>query len=129
MNGADTAIRIESNRNALFTGIRWGRFVFWLFAGVFLMVGTLFAWHRTEDFLDQETTASALPEAEDFAGQSPNLMVEGIPLCVDFPDPSCLRRRILERVYIWSRYKRAASNSWRSTGWRTRPFRRFGRNR
>jgi cell division protein FtsQ len=62
---------------SLFDGIRWGRFVFWLIAGGFLMVGTLFAWHRTEDFLIKDSRFR-ITEADDFAGQSPNLIVEGI---------------------------------------------------
>ena len=57
--------------------LRWGRFVFWLIAGLFLMVSTLFAWHRTEEFLIKDGRFR-IPEAEDFAGQSPNLVVEGI---------------------------------------------------
>jgi cell division protein FtsQ len=61
----------------LFEGLRWRRFLFWLFAGLFLMVGTLFAWHRSEEFLIKDNRFR-LAEADDFAGQSPNLIVEGI---------------------------------------------------
>ncbi len=57
--------------------VRWGRFTFWLIAGVFLMVSTLFAWHRTEEFLIKDDRFR-VAEADDFAGQSPNLVVEGI---------------------------------------------------
>ncbi|MDQ2710868.1 MAG: FtsQ-type POTRA domain-containing protein [Acidobacteriota bacterium] len=57
--------------------IRWVRFTLWVVAGVLLMVSTLFAWHGTEEFLIQEDRFR-LPEAEDFAGRSPNLMLEGI---------------------------------------------------
>ncbi len=57
--------------------VRWARFTFWLIAGVFLMVTTLFAWHRTEEFLIQDNRFR-VAEADDFAGQSPNLIVEGI---------------------------------------------------
>jgi cell division protein FtsQ len=57
--------------------IRWRRFVFWLVAGIFLMVGTLFAWHQTEAFLIKEDRFR-IAEPEDIAGQSPDLKVEGI---------------------------------------------------
>jgi cell division protein FtsQ len=57
--------------------MRWGRFVFCVMAGLFLMVGTLFAWHRTEEFLIKDSRFR-IAEADDFAGQSPNLIVEGI---------------------------------------------------
>ncbi len=60
-----------------FEGIRFGRFIFWLVAGLFLMVGSLFAWHRTEEFLIQDGRFRIV-EAEEFRGRSPNLIVEGI---------------------------------------------------
>ncbi len=69
--------RQELKSLPLFGEIRWGRFAFWLFAGVFLMVGTLFAWHQTEAFLIRDDRFR-VPESEDFSGQSPNLKVEGI---------------------------------------------------
>ncbi len=56
---------------------RWARFAFWIVAGLLLMVSTLFAWHRTEEFLIKDGRFR-IPEAEEFAGQSPNLVVEGI---------------------------------------------------
>ena len=57
--------------------IRWVRFTLWLVAGIFLMVSTLFAWHSTEEFLIKDQRF-LVPESEDFAGRSPNLVVEGI---------------------------------------------------
>ena len=57
--------------------IRWVRFTFWLVAGILLMVSTLFAWHSTEEFLIKDGRFR-VPESEDFAGRSPNLVVEGI---------------------------------------------------
>jgi len=57
--------------------MRWGRFAFWLIAGLFLMVGTLFAWHRTEEFLIKDSRFR-VAEADALGGQSPNLIVEGI---------------------------------------------------
>ena len=62
---------------ALFGDVRWGRFLFWLFGGLFSLVGTLYAWHRTEEFLIKDDHFRIVP-AEDFPGQSPNLVVEGI---------------------------------------------------
>jgi cell division protein FtsQ len=61
----------------IFADIRWGRFTFWLVAGMLLMVTTLFAWHRTEQFLIKDSRFRVV-EADDFIGQSPNLLVEGI---------------------------------------------------
>ncbi len=57
--------------------LTWMRFTFWLLAGVFLMVGTLFAWHSTEEFLIKDNRFR-VAESEDFAGRSPNLVVQGI---------------------------------------------------
>jgi cell division protein FtsQ len=62
---------------SFFEAIRWGRFTFWLVAGLLLMVSTLYAWHRTEQFLIKDSRFR-VAEADDFAGQSPNLVVEGI---------------------------------------------------
>jgi cell division protein FtsQ len=62
---------------SLLEGIRWGRFVFWLIAGLFLMVGTLFAWHRTEQFLIKDSRFRIV-EADELPGQSPDLILEGI---------------------------------------------------
>ena len=73
------------------SGVRWGRFAFWLVAGGFLMVGTLFGWHRTEEFLIKDDRFR-IPEAEDFAGQSPNLVVEG----VHYASPSQIRHVFAE---------------------------------
>jgi cell division protein FtsQ len=57
--------------------IRWKRFVLWLCVGVFLMVGTLFAWHQTEAFLIRDDRFR-IAEPEETAGPSSNLKVEGI---------------------------------------------------
>jgi cell division protein FtsQ len=70
-------IRGRSVQESLFAGIRWGRFIIWLVLGTLLMVGTLFAWRRTEEFLIKDDRFRIV-EAEEFAGQSPNLIVEGI---------------------------------------------------
>ncbi|HTU47298.1 MAG TPA: FtsQ-type POTRA domain-containing protein [Bryobacteraceae bacterium] len=64
-------------QQSFWAGVRWMRFAAWLVAGVLLMVSGLFAWHRTEEFLIQDNRFR-LVEADDFAGQSPNLIVEGI---------------------------------------------------
>ena len=62
---------------ALLGGLRWGRFLFWLIAGTLLMVSTLYGWHRAEEFLIKDSRFQ-LVRSEEFAGQSPNLLVEGI---------------------------------------------------
>jgi cell division protein FtsQ len=64
-------------QQSFWAGVRWMRFTLWLAAGVLLMVSGLFAWHGTEEFLIQDNRFR-LAEADDFAGQSPNLIVEGI---------------------------------------------------
>lgn len=57
--------------------LRWGRFVFWIVSGIVVMVTLLFTWRFTEEFLIKDDRFR-LVESDDFAGQSPNLIVEGI---------------------------------------------------
>ncbi len=57
--------------------IRWGRFVLWSLFGVCLMIAVLFAWHQIEEFLIKDDRFR-VAEADDFAGKSPNLTVEGV---------------------------------------------------
>jgi len=64
-------------RPSLFAGMPWGRLAFWLFAGIVLMIGTLFTWHLTEEFLIKDDRFR-VAEAEELAGKSPNLVVEGV---------------------------------------------------
>ena len=54
--------------------------------GMIVLVGTLFAWHRTEEFLIRDRSFR-LAEPHDFAGQSPSLIVEGI----HYASPSQIR--------------------------------------
>jgi cell division protein FtsQ len=61
----------------MFEGIQWGRFSLWLVAGIVLMVSILLAWRTTEDFLIKDNRFR-IAEAEDYPGQSPDLIVEGI---------------------------------------------------
>lgn len=67
----------SGNDEALFEGIRLGRFVLWLLVGGVLMVGTLFAWRRTEEFLIKDDRFR-IAEPEETALRRPNLAVEGI---------------------------------------------------
>ena len=69
--------RSRTAHESMFAEVRWGRFVFWVMFGGFVMVGTLFAWRRTEEFLIKDDRFRIV-EAEEFAGQSPNLTIEGI---------------------------------------------------
>lgn len=55
----------------------WMRFLFWLVAGVMLMVATLLAFRSIEDFLIKDNRFQ-VAESEDFRGRSPNLVVEGV---------------------------------------------------
>lgn len=71
------AAQPQQTDQPIWSAIRWPRFAFWLFAGLFLMVGTLFAWHRTETFLIKDERFR-VAEAEDLPGQSPNLKLEGV---------------------------------------------------
>lgn len=72
--------------SSLLASVRWGRFAFWLTAGLLVMVCTLFAWHGTEEFLIKDDRFR-LAEPEEFAGLSPNLIVEG----VHYASPSQIR--------------------------------------
>ncbi len=65
------------NAPSFLEGIRFGRFIVWLVLGMFLMVGTLFAWHSAEQFLIKDKRFR-IAEADEYAGQSPDLVVEGI---------------------------------------------------
>ncbi|MBV9304450.1 MAG: FtsQ-type POTRA domain-containing protein [Acidobacteriaceae bacterium] len=69
--------RVHTAKESLFAGIRWGRFAIWLSLGFCLMMGTLYAWRRTEEFLIKDDRFR-VTEADEFPGQSPNLIVEGI---------------------------------------------------
>src|SRR5579863_108142 len=64
-------------QQSIFGNVRWMRFTVWLIAGLLLMVSALFAWHRTEEFLIKDNRFR-IAQADDFAGPSPNLIVEGI---------------------------------------------------
>jgi cell division protein FtsQ len=66
--------------------IPWGRLIAWAFLGGVVMVGSLFAWRRTEEFLIQDDRFR-IPEADYFTGQSPDLQIEG----VHYASPSQIR--------------------------------------
>lgn len=65
------------SEQSFFAGLRWGRFTFWLVAGLILMVGVLVAWRRTEEFLIKDNRFR-IAQADEYAGRSPDLIVEGI---------------------------------------------------
>jgi len=64
-------------RLGLFAGLQWLRLTFWLISGIVLMVGALMAWHLIVEFLIKDDRFR-VAEAEELAGQSPNLVVEGV---------------------------------------------------
>jgi cell division protein FtsQ len=66
-----------SSTEPLFGDIRWGRFAFWLVAGLICLAGTIFAWYRLEDFLIKDDRFR-LTQPDEYHGQSPNLIMEGI---------------------------------------------------
>ena len=72
-NGGATAVLAQFG----WQEIRWGRFILWLLAGVCLMVAVLLTWHQIEEFLIKDDRFR-VAEADDFAGKSPNLIVEGV---------------------------------------------------
>lgn len=77
----------KESKSATLENFRWGRFAFWLIAGAIAMVLVLWAWHRTEAFLIQDDRFR-LADADDFAGQSPSLSVQG----VQYASPTQIRR-------------------------------------
>ena len=98
----------------LWEDVRLGRFVLWLIAGVLLMVIALFAWHTAEEFLIKDNRFR-ITEADDLAGQSPNLLVEGIR----YASPSQIRHvfaedfgRSLYLVPIGKRRERLLQIDW-----------------
>jgi cell division protein FtsQ len=66
--------------------IPWGRLTAWALLGLVVMVGSLFAWRRTEEFLIQDDRFR-IAEADHFNGPSPNLQIEG----VHYASPSQVR--------------------------------------
>lgn len=71
-----TRRREQSDDTFVLDNIRWGRLAIWTALGMLVLVGALFAWHRTEDFLIRDDRFR-LAEPQDFAGLSPSLVVEG----------------------------------------------------
>lgn len=86
-----TSAAAEASSEWSFGQIRWGRFVFWLVVGTVLMIYTLASWRRLEEFLIKDDRFR-IPEAEEFAGQSPNLIIEG----VHYASPSQIRHVFAE---------------------------------
>jgi cell division protein FtsQ len=70
-------MRATAEQSGFFDGLHWGRFTFWLITGVVLMIGVLLVWRQTEDFLIKDPRFR-IAEPEEYAGQSPDLVVEGI---------------------------------------------------
>jgi cell division protein FtsQ len=79
--------RRASGKPSFFDRIVWGRVILWGALGMTVFVGTLFAWHRAEEFFIRDNRFQ-LSEPADFAGQSPSLKVEGL----HYASPSQVRR-------------------------------------
>jgi cell division protein FtsQ len=78
--------RTADEKPSAFDNFRWSRIVLWVVLGMTVLVGTLFGWHRTEEFLIRDDRFR-LAEPQDFAGLSPSLLVEG----VHYASPSQIR--------------------------------------
>jgi cell division protein FtsQ len=83
---AQSRIAGEEPRTSVFDSFRWGRVALWTGVGMTVLVGTLFGWHSTEEFLIRDDRFR-LAEPQDFAGLSPSLQVEG----VHYASPSQIR--------------------------------------
>jgi cell division protein FtsQ len=70
-------MRAAPENPGILNGIHWGRFTFWLITGTVLMVSVLVAWRQIEDFLIKDPRFR-IAQAEEYPGQSPDLVVEGI---------------------------------------------------
>lgn len=89
-DAADIASRSKSRaaeeKTSAFDNFRWGRVALWAALGMTVLVGTLYGWRRTEQFLIRDNRFH-LAEPQDFAGLSPSLIVEG----VQYASPSQIR--------------------------------------
>jgi cell division protein FtsQ len=106
--------RSADEKPSVFDNFRWGRVVLWAFLGMTVLVGTLFGWHRTEEFLIRDDRFR-LAEPQDFAGLSPSLLVEG----VHYASPSQIRHvfasdfgRSLYLVPVYTRRKDLLGIDW-----------------
>jgi len=71
---------------SMLRAVAWGRLAVWVAIGTVALAGSLFAWRRTEEFLIRDNRFRIV-RAEEFAGRSPNLIVEG----VHYASPSQIR--------------------------------------
>lgn len=83
--GARTAGRGSAHPEAE-ASFRWGRVFLYTSLCAVTMVGSLYAWRRTEEFLIKDDRFR-IPEADSFTGPSPFLRVEG----VHYASPSQIR--------------------------------------
>jgi cell division protein FtsQ len=67
----------DAGAPGLFAGLQWLRLAFWLISGIVLMFGAFIAWHLIVEFLIKDDRFR-VAESEELAGQSPNLVVEGV---------------------------------------------------
>lgn len=112
--GSRSSRRAAEEKRSAFDNFRWSRVVLWVFLGMTALVGTLFGWHRSEEFLIRDDRFR-LAEPPDFAGFSPSLLVEG----VHYASPSQIRHvfaadfgRSLYLVPVNTRRKELMSIDW-----------------
>jgi cell division protein FtsQ len=106
--------RTAEGKPSVFDNFRWSRVALWTCLGMVALVGTLFGWHRTEEFLIRDNRFR-LAEPQDFAGLSPSLLVEG----VHYASPSQVRHvfaadfgRSLYLVPVYTRRKDLLAIDW-----------------
>ncbi len=69
-------MKAVAEQTSVLDGIHWGRFIFWLITGIVLMIGAFVVWRQVENFLINDPRFR-IAEPEEYAGQSPDLIVEG----------------------------------------------------
>ncbi len=77
LSGRKRRSQADEGPPSFLDNMRWGRLLLWIALGMTALSGTLLAWRRTEDFLIRDDRFR-LAEPQEFAGQSPSLIVEGI---------------------------------------------------
>ncbi|MGA8594501.1 MAG: FtsQ-type POTRA domain-containing protein [Bryobacteraceae bacterium] len=86
LSGRKRQRELEEGPPSFLDNMHWGRLLLWIALGMTVLAGTLLGWRRTEDLLIRDDRFR-LAEPQEFAGQSPSLIVEGI----HYASPSQIR--------------------------------------